>query len=110
MAAGSGGVDACFDNGEGDIGVPLGEGDFGARSLVGDSGVGGASEPRRDLALTLSKSGMRNGSGSKGSIIFSSLRVGVVGVSIRSVVSLNVTLGTLFFLGVMGKMMSAIAS
>ena len=70
----SGGVDACFDienDGDGESGEPPGDGDFGNSvfdGLVGESGiepgVGGASDPLRDLDLTLSRSTFRKGSGS----------------------------------------------
>lgn len=66
-AVDSGGVDECFAMGDGDSGPPFDIGDCGRESLVeleGESGVGGASEPRRDLDLTLSKSTFRKGSGS----------------------------------------------
>jgi hypothetical protein len=70
----SGGVDVCFGNendGDGESGEPPGDGDFGNSVLEGlegesgiEPGVGGASDPRRDLDLTLSRSTFRNGSGS----------------------------------------------
>ena len=115
----SGGVDACFaivKDGDGERGDPPGDGDLGKSVLAGldgesgvDPGGGGASDPLLDLDLTLSRSTLRNGSGSNGSIIFSSLRVGVTGLSI-SIVSLKVTVGTLFLRrGVRGIMWSAIA-
>jgi hypothetical protein len=62
---GSGGVDACFDNGDGDIGVPMGEGDLEWSPLIVDGeSDGGARDPRLERDLTLSKSMFRNGSGS----------------------------------------------
>lgn len=70
--------------GDGESGEPFGEGDLGNSlfdGLLGDSGVGGASDPLRDLDRTLSRSTLRNGSGSNGSITFSSLRDGVTGLS-----------------------------
>ena len=90
------------NDGDGERGEPPGDGDLGKSVFAGldgesgiDPGGGGASEPLLDLDLTLSKSTLRNGSGSNGSIIFSSLRVGVTGLSM-SMVSLKVTVGTLF--------------
>lgn len=77
--AGSGGVEVCFGMGVGTKGeprpkggVPRGEptGDesldekLGLVGLEGESGGGGASDPRLDLDRTLSKSVLRNGSGS----------------------------------------------
>ena len=109
----------CFgiNSGEGESGEPPGEGDFGNSPFAGldgesgtDPGVGGASEPLRDRERTLSRSTLRKGSGSYGSIIFSSLLVGVTGLSNVPEVSLKVTVGTLFFRrGVRGFMISAMA-
>ena len=76
--AGSGGVDACLGIGDGERGVDvprggvprgelMGDGSFEKLVLVGlegESGGGGASEPLLDLDRTLSRSRLRNGSGS----------------------------------------------